>query len=54
MSFGSLSKNAVLALNKGAKMGGFALIQVRVESVHTTLNQEGFDMANWYGIFRMS
>lgn len=24
MSFGSLSKNAVLALNKGAKMGGFA------------------------------
>lgn len=25
MSFGSLSKNAVLALNKGAKLGGFAL-----------------------------
>ncbi len=24
MSFGSLSKNAILALNKGAKMGGFA------------------------------
>jgi hypothetical protein len=24
MSYGSLSKNAVLALNKGAKMGGFA------------------------------
>ena len=24
MSFGSLSKNAVMALNKGAKIGGFA------------------------------
>ena len=24
MSFGSLSANAILALNKGAKMGGFA------------------------------
>lgn len=24
MSFGSLSKNAVLAMNAGAKMGGFA------------------------------
>ena len=38
MSFGSLSKNAVLAMNKGAKIGNFARTQAKAVSARITYN----------------
>ncbi|MFN8370379.1 MAG: hypothetical protein U0T83_07115 [Bacteriovoracaceae bacterium] len=40
MSYGALSKNAVLALNAGAQIGGFAQAAgVKGELAHIILNQ---------------
>lgn len=41
MSFGTLSHNAIRALNKGAAMGGFAHDTGEVGSPHTTRNTAG-------------
>ena len=54
MSFGSLSKNAVLAMNAGAKMGGFAQNtgEGGISPYHLTARRR-FDLANRNGLFRL-
>lgn len=54
MSFGSLSENAVLAMNKGAKLGNFAHNTGEGNFSISLTARWRFDLANWYRIFWLS
>jgi glutamate synthase domain-containing protein 2 len=55
MSFGSLSQNAIMALNGGAKLGGFAhnTGEGGLSPYHLKMGGRHY-LANWYRVFWLS